>query len=248
MFYFVRLYEVNRDSSYFRSNPAFWSYAHCYASFHDVKKRTTRAPETGWLDLPALRGLCVHATVYGTAIVVATRGEHWTATAAAAAAMATSSLSMFGHTLSLFHAPFGVDLPPLMREPWRADSLQAFWGKQWNTVIEAHLSEYVYRPLRKGGVSRALAVVGCFLCSGLVHAYPYVLAGGTMPGATSIILYFLVQAFLLGIESASMHKDRDAKGSVTVINDNVINTAGWIRTMLAVALPSPLVTLPFAAL
>ena len=85
MFYLLRLYEVNRDRAYFRSTGTFWSYAHVYASFHDVRLRSERDLERqGRLDLSALTGLILHVIVYAIAVSLASRGGHWAVTAAAA--------------------------------------------------------------------------------------------------------------------------------------------------------------------
>lgn len=49
-------------------------------------------------------------------------------------------------------------------------------------VVQAHLAAYVYRPLRQWGCSKLVAVLGTFVVSGVVHVYPYVVAGAPAPG------------------------------------------------------------------
>ena len=100
-------------------------------------------------------------------------------------------------------------------------------------MIEAHLASYW--PLRQGTGSRAAGAIGTFLTSGLVHAYPYILAGGSRHGAACIVAYFLVQAVLLGLETAVERQRSLSGGSIaTPMSQGWL----WTRTMLLVLLPS----------
>eukprot|EP00462_Mataza_sp_D1_P010870 CAMPEP_0175169632 /NCGR_PEP_ID=MMETSP0087-20121206/29720_1 /TAXON_ID=136419 /ORGANISM="Unknown Unknown, Strain D1" /LENGTH=187 /DNA_ID=CAMNT_0016460083 /DNA_START=513 /DNA_END=1072 /DNA_ORIENTATION=- len=81
-------------------------------------------------------------------------------------------------------------------------------------MIQKPLADWVYRPLRRAGLSRGTSVVGAFACSGFIHAYP--LAFGLhrtqqqqveeqrqspVMAAASVMLFFLVQASCLLLES-----------------------------------------------
>jgi len=172
----------------------------------------------------------------------------------------TSSLCLFGDLLTISHRCFGIALPDLMVSPWRATSLKSFWGERWNTVIGGHLASYVYVPLRKHGFSRFYTNHSCtwrftlalivrlagtmctFIASGLVHAYPYILGGGTLGGACSIVEYFIVQATLVSLEVVLTN------GSTPGPPRGVYMYLAWARTMLLVALPTPLLTAPLLSL
>jgi len=234
IYYYLRLSEVCFDNRYFSSQHAIWRYAHCYMSFHDVRKRTNSNKSR--FDLSSM-----YAAVFGIlccagCVMVLRHSEHIMATLPACGIFACASLSVFGHLLQACHAPFGIELPDLMRAPWSADSLADFWGKRWNTVIQSHLATYIYYPLRQQRHHRLGCMFATFLVSGVVHAYPYAAGGGTVQGAWSIMAYFTIQAGLVVLETAMGEWQA------------VVGNSKWLRrvcTMAAVVLPSPLITFPF---
>ncbi|WOL04333.1 putative long-chain-alcohol O-fatty-acyltransferase 5 [Canna indica] len=64
--------------------------------------------------------------------------------------------------------PGGLQLEPQFDEPYRASSLQDFWGRRWNIMVSAILRPSVYLPVR-ARCGRAAAVLAAFLVSGLMH-------------------------------------------------------------------------------
>ncbi|XP_008798544.2 probable long-chain-alcohol O-fatty-acyltransferase 4 [Phoenix dactylifera] len=65
-------------------------------------------------------------------------------------------------------AIFGLELEPHFDAPFRAASLQDFWGRRWNLVVSAILRPSVYHPVRARCGFDA-GVFATFLVSGLMH-------------------------------------------------------------------------------
>ncbi|KAJ3451947.1 sterol o-acyltransferase [Anaeramoeba flamelloides] len=53
---------------------------------------------------------------------------------------------------------------------WDVLTIQDFW-KHWNPPINQWAARYIYRPLRKRGVSRDMAGIAVFIVSGILHEY-----------------------------------------------------------------------------
>jgi hypothetical protein len=72
----------------------------------------------------------------------------------------------------LTSAVSGISTSGFNDEPFlRSSSPSDFWGRRWNILVGSGLRRGVFRPLRKGGCSRAFAAMITFLVSGLLHEY-----------------------------------------------------------------------------
>jgi hypothetical protein len=76
----------------------------------------------------------------------------------------------------------GTALRTLHRAPLRAVTLREFWGRRWNRVVQAWLSEHAFVPVarRHGAAAGTLAAFGA---SAVLHAYLLLAALG--PGAAA---------------------------------------------------------------
>ncbi len=79
------------------------------------------------------------------------------------------------------------DAPPLARSP------RDFWGRRWNLFVHRFVARFLFRPLG-GRRHPALATLGVFVCSGLMHEY-FVLAalGGTGHHTGWMMGFFVIQ-------------------------------------------------------
>lgn len=107
----------------------------------------------------------------------------------------------------LYNAPLllalGIEVDAIMDRPWASASLADFWSRRWDKAVQNMLVAVSYRPLRKLGCSRGVAVAGCFVASGLLHLYGIVLGGlfSWVP-CLSMLGFFVVQPMLLCVEAA----------------------------------------------
>jgi hypothetical protein len=163
------------------------------------------------------------------------------------------SLKAFGRTIAVcFLAIAELELPTLMDDPECALSLREFWGVRWNTVIQSLLKQYVYKPLRRQGAAPATAGSATFIASGVLHVYPLWVAGLSSWATASMMGYFVVQAALIGVESAY---DSPAGGASTGSTSSAAQLQWSMPVLLqrswvigAVVLPSPLFLGPAFAL
>jgi hypothetical protein len=137
---------------------------------------------------------------------------------------------MFTACLPLAAAAAGVTTsPPLFRSPARSTSLADFWARRWNVRASAFFLRYTFAPLARHGVG--LAVSFTFLMSALGHAFFADIALGRWP-AVSCAAFFLAQPLLLAAERR-LHVRRHWPP-----------LAGWLWTMFALAVTSPLLIEP----
>ena len=93
----------------------------------------------------------------------------------------------------------GINVPPIMRSPYRSASVSEFWAKRWNL----RMSEFFFRkccfaPLARHGVAVALVVP--FAASGALHAAIAYVALGQWGISLLCGAFFLVQPLLMGAE------------------------------------------------
>lgn len=93
---------------------------------------------------------------------------------------------------------FGVNVSELFKAPYKSTSLKEFWGKRWNIAFSEMTASIVYRPL-KTRVGKEKALITSFLFSGLLHEAAISLP--VMAGAGLPMIYFLIQAFAMHLES-----------------------------------------------
>lgn len=91
----------------------------------------------------------------------------------------------------------GREVRTVMAAPWKAETLDEFWGRRWNRAFSDVARNVFFRPaLRRGGAIAGVAAA--FLLSGLAHEWVISLpagAGWGMPTA-----YFVIQGLGLLIE------------------------------------------------
>lgn len=96
-----------------------------------------------------------------------------------------------------FVAAAGFSTERIFRAPWLLADLGDFWGRRWNRFIGRTLHVEVFARLQRR-FGRALAVMGAFVASGILHEVLFVLLSGTPPG--EYLAFFGLQgvALLLG--------------------------------------------------
>jgi hypothetical protein len=103
--------------------------------------------------------------------------------------------------LSLVWRSAGISAQPIMQHPLQSKSLSEFWGKRWNLGFRQLSHDWIFAPLRKHfGI--AIATLGAFLASGLIHDLVISVparAGYGLPSA-----YFLAQGIGVLIERSSV--------------------------------------------
>ncbi|MBI3843415.1 MAG: hypothetical protein HY292_02130 [Planctomycetes bacterium] len=78
-------------------------------------------------------------------------------------------------------AAAGFATERVFRDPWLLSDLGDFWGRRWNRFIGRTLHVEVFTRLQPK-FGRALAVMGAFVASGILHEVLFVLLSGTRPG------------------------------------------------------------------
>lgn len=117
-------------------------------------------------------------------------------------------LSTFGEGLAFVTTLLtGRQTERLMENPmFESESPSDFWGRRWNLLVHKCLKGGVYKPVRSMGGSKALAVMGAFLTSGLFHEWLLPCVYFDYPnvfGVTSV--FFAWQGMLVAVESAIGH-------------------------------------------
>ena len=95
----------------------------------------------------------------------------------------------------------------LMDNPmFESASPSEFWGRRWNSLIHTCLKNGVYKPVRKLGGPKELAVLGSFFASGLFHEWilPVVIPERKLQSGTTS-LFFVWQAILISLEYSIGH-------------------------------------------
>lgn len=85
--------------------------------------------------------------------------------------------------------------------PLLALSISEFWGVRWNPLLGKELQTTFYKPVRKMGFSRPVAVLACFTGSALLHAYPKTLSSFNWNEATMMFSFFVLQGGLVIAEA-----------------------------------------------
>jgi hypothetical protein len=150
------------------------------------------------LDLRLLAKFAVAAPVAAAALGLATGALSPPPPAPAGLALRWAAAAIFVLALAdaldgLVRAAFragGVRLRTLHRAPLRATTLREFWGRRWNRVVQAWLSEHAFGPVarRHGPAAGTLAAFGA---SALLHAYLLVAALGPGAAATWAAFFLL---------------------------------------------------------
>ncbi|CAJ1365157.1 unnamed protein product [Effrenium voratum] len=83
---------------------------------------------------------------------------------------------------------------------WQARTVKEFW-RQWNLPVQRMLSQAVFRPLVRFGMSPDLSGLVVFAVSGLGHAWPLVCVGAGNLQVAMMILFFVSQVVPLKLEA-----------------------------------------------
>ena len=97
----------------------------------------------------------------------------------------------------------GKQTAPFSDNPlFAATSPSDFWGRRWNLTIHECLKGGVYKPIRKVGGSKVMAVIGTFAASGLFHEWLLPSVFGDFNYTHGLtLMFFLWQALLVGGEA-----------------------------------------------
>jgi len=129
---------------------------------------------------------------------------------------------------ALIGTAFGREFPILSDAPLLSRSVNEFWTKRWNRVVSKILHDRFYKPLAKYGTTFAL--FAAFAASAALHAWLIGIPMGAACAA-SWAAFFLVQPLLILIERRL--RVRHWRPAL-----------GWLWTMSALGLVSPLFTEP----
>lgn len=99
-------------------------------------------------------------------------------------------------------AVLGKPLPYVYRHrhPFISSSLSEFWGVRWNPLIGKALQDAFYKPIRRLGGSRALAMVICFIGSAYLHAHPQYISTHNIMDVLRMSGFFIAQGLLVPME------------------------------------------------
>lgn len=104
-------------------------------------------------------------------------------------------------SIGIFHSS-PLLWPPIFDHPWKAESLQEFWGRRWHQLLRRTFLVIGGFPCgwlgNKIGLGRIGTLFGTFLASGLYHELPCYVLGGYFDWRPP--LFFLSQAFLICVE------------------------------------------------
>jgi hypothetical protein len=129
---------------------------------------------------------------------------------------------------ALIGTAFGRAIPTFSDAPLLSRSLSEFWAKRWNQVVSKILHDRFYKPFAKYGTT--VALFASFAASAALHAWLIGIPMGAACAA-SWAAFFLVQPLLILIERRlRVRRWRPA--------------LGWLWTMSALAVVSPLFTEP----
>jgi D-alanyl-lipoteichoic acid acyltransferase DltB (MBOAT superfamily) len=125
--------------------------------------------------------------------------------------------------LSLIWRRAGVDARPIMNAPALAGSLSDFWGRRWNLAFRDLSHRWVFRPL-VGRSGIAMATMGVFVVSGVIHDLVISLSAGSGLGRPT--LYFTLQGAALLLE-------RSRAGKVIGLGGGIFGRAFTVLVVLA---------------
>jgi len=117
------------------------------------------------------------------------------------AGLAIGVLGGLFHFLSWLWRAGGVDAQPIMNAPLRSRNMAEFWNRRWNIAFHDFAARFIYRPLA-GRYGPAMALVGVFLFSGILHDAVLSLSAGAGHGLP--MSYFLIQFVGLGVERSRL--------------------------------------------
>lgn len=157
------------------------------------------------LLLRRLLPVLLHALILSTALLTLLQTQHphstgmklWRLAAGVAFLYAAAALVFDLSALGFVTA--GFSLPVMHRNPIAARSVGEFWGQRWNIIVSAWLRTFIFWPLARGGTA-GIAVLCCFLISGIFHGWPMLVALGTS-AAASTVLFFVIQGVLVLVEA-----------------------------------------------
>jgi hypothetical protein len=89
---------------------------------------------------------------------------------------------------------------PLMIRPWRSQTIREWWSKRFDTGMQSVLYYNAYRPVRKVGLSRGVAMFSTFILSGLIHCPLIFELGASTRDLAMMFAFFLVQGLYVAIE------------------------------------------------
>lgn len=87
-----------------------------------------------------------------------------------------------------------------MDNVYLSKSVAEYW-KRWDTPLQDIYFNYAYKPARRLGLSRSSSGFITFFVSGLFHLYPAWIAGLSETECVMIMVYFVLQPFLIAVES-----------------------------------------------
>lgn len=91
---------------------------------------------------------------------------------------------------------------PLMIRPWRSETIKEWWGARFDTGMQSVLYNNAYRPTRKMGLGRGVAMMATFILSGLIHLPLIFELGAGGRELAMMFSFFIVQAFYVGLEDS----------------------------------------------
>ncbi|MCI0536631.1 MAG: DCC1-like thiol-disulfide oxidoreductase family protein [Verrucomicrobiales bacterium] len=120
--------------------------------------------------------------------------------------------------VSILCRHFGVNAQPIMKSPFCAISLTAFWSARWNTAFSIPARRLVLLPLAPR-IGLSTAVFSVFLISGLIH--DVVISLPAQGGFGLPTLYFVVQGAGVAVERSRFGRawvlDNGLKGRLFVL-------------------------------
>ena len=86
------------------------------------------------------------------------------------------------------------------RHPLLSTSLTEFWGSRWNPIIGKLLQEAFYKPIRRMGIPRVVAMITCFVGSAVLHAFPQYISTFSFTDSMMMFSFFFIHGLLVLIE------------------------------------------------
>ncbi|KAK9155449.1 hypothetical protein Sjap_002929 [Stephania japonica] len=147
-------------------------------------------------------------------------------------------------TLALFAAParalLKIEIEPQFDEPYLSTSLQDFWGRRWNLMVNGVLRSSVYEPVRLvlGPLigkrwGSACAIMATFVVSGLAHELIYYYLTRVKP-TWEVSMFFVVHGVCTAVEvlvkksqlGEKLRLNRVVSGVLTI--GFVMGTSFWL--------------------
>ncbi|CAK9189630.1 unnamed protein product [Sphagnum troendelagicum] len=117
---------------------------------------------------------------------------------------------VFDGLAMIVSAATGIELEPAYNKPFLSSSLTDFWGKRWNLLVSNLMRTAVYEPVlyvyldsqRFSQVPlwpRTLALISCFVVSGLMHELLFVYISLSWPTG-EVTAFFTLHGILAALE------------------------------------------------